>query len=177
MVIGRNRFNIYLFLLLALVLAGCKTESQDDPKHLASTIRIHIETAPDSLDFSRTVSVIRQKPVLVTIDRSPFLTESDVAAAKVIDGDDGFSLQIKFAERGTWLLENYTTTRVGKHLAIFCEFGPGLNESRWIAAPRINHRISDGVLTFTPDATREEAEDIATGLDNVGRKVTEKSKW
>ena len=43
-------------------------------------------------------------------------------------------------------------------------------EGRWLAAPRINKRIADGVLVFTPDATREEAEQIALGLNNLAQK-------
>jgi hypothetical protein len=35
----------------------------------------------------------------------------------------------------------------------------------------INHRIGDGVLVFTPDATRDECEEIAIGLNNVSKKV------
>ena len=46
-----------------------------------------------------------------------------------------------------------------------------MKDYRWLAAPVISHRISDGVLVFTPDATREEAEEIALGLNNVSKKV------
>jgi hypothetical protein len=46
-----------------------------------------------------------------------------------------------------------------------------LKDCRWLAAPVISHRIGDGVLVFTPDATREEAEEIALGLNNVAKKT------
>ena len=47
-----------------------------------------------------------------------------------------------------------------------------------MAAPRIARRISNGVISFTPDATRDEAEQIAIGLNNVAIKNgnQEKSK-
>ena len=35
-------------------------------------------------------------------------------------------------------------------MAIFSEFGERLKHSRWLAAPIIRRRISDGILTFTP---------------------------
>ena len=49
-------------------------------------------------------------------------------------------------------------------------------EARWLAAPRISQRIKDGVLVFTPDATREEAERIVRGLNNVAIKLGNKPK-
>jgi hypothetical protein len=50
-------------------------------------------------------------------------------------------------------------------------------ESRWLAAPVIPRRISNGVLTFTPDASREEADLIAIGLNNVAKKVQDDLKF
>ena len=176
MVSGRNRFNIYLLLLLALA-AGCQTGSKEKKDKRTSTIRIHLECSPDSTSFSRTVSVVREKPVMVTVDTSPVLTEAEVAGAKVVEQEGGFALQIQFNKRGIWLLEECTTMNPGRHLAIFAEFGTGMRHSRWIAAPSITHRISNGELTFTPDASREEADDIAAGLQNVAKKIAEKSKW
>ena len=40
-------------------------------------------------------------------------------------------------------------------------------ETRWLAAPLITKRISDGVFIFTPDASKEETERIVNGLKNV----------
>ena len=65
----------------------------------------------------------------------------------------------------------------GKRFAIFCKFGEHLKNERWLAAPVISRRIADGVLIFTPDATREEADEIVLGLNNVGREVEKKTKW
>ena len=52
-----------------------------------------------------------------------------------------------------------------------------LAENRWLAAPVIPSRIGNGVLTFTPDASREEADQIVLGLNNVAKKVQDKSSW
>ena len=54
---------------------------------------------------------------------------------------------------------------------IFSEFG----QARWLAAPMINKRISDGNYVFTPDATREEAERIVRGVNNVIKSIAKES--
>lgn len=175
MITGQHRFNIYLLVLAATFLCGCKTMGNKQDKQL-STLRVHLEVTPEPMDFSTTVKVFRAKPLEVTVDKSPFLTEANVSGAKVVEMHGGFALQIQFNQEGTWLLEEYTTTNPGRHLAIFSEFGWKKLKSRWLAAPMIRKRISDGVLTFTPDATREEAEEIALGLNNVAKK-NKKSQW
>ena len=123
------------------------------------------------------VPVFREKPMMVHVDKDPFLTESQVTAARVVDDVGGFLMEIKFERRGADLLEQYTTVYPGKHMAIFSSFGDKKTEGRWLAAPRIIRRNSTGVLSFTPDATREEAEQIVLGLNNVAKKVAEKYKW
>ncbi|HET7625284.1 MAG TPA: hypothetical protein VFM25_08460 [Verrucomicrobiae bacterium] len=174
MITGRKRFNIYFFCALAALACGCRTTDQD--KQVA-TLRVHLESSEDETDFSKTVSVFREKPVKVTVDRDPFLTEADVASAGVVDVRGGFALQIRFDQQGSWLLEQKTTSNPGKHLAIFSEFGGTNHQARWLAAPIIRRRISDGVLEFTPDATRQECEEIVLGLSNVVKRINEKSKW
>jgi len=52
-----------------------------------------------------------------------------------------------------------------------------LKNERWLAAPVISRRIPDGVLVFTPDASRAEADDIVLGLNNIAREVEKKNKW
>ena len=53
---------------------------------------------------------------------------------------------------------------------------PRFGELRWLAAPILQQRIRDGLLVFTPDATREEAERIVRGLKNVAKTV-QKHNW
>src|SRR5258707_149936 len=79
------------------------------------------------------------------------------------------------------LREQYSGANPGLHLAIFSEFPDPQNEkvalSRWLAAPRISRRIADGILSFTPDATREEAEEIALALNHVAAQIKKDSQW
>jgi hypothetical protein len=175
MMIGRNRFNIYLLLSLAISLApGCQIK--DKPDKQVSTLRVHLEANPDESSYTTSVPVYREKPVSITVDKIPFLTELDVSEAKVVEVLGGFALSIKFNQHGTWLLEGYSTANQGRHFAVFSQFGDHGKQSRWLAAP-ILPRVSNGVLVFTPDATREEAAQIARGLNNVAKKAKEASKW
>lgn len=170
MIICAKRFNIYLLLLVTLGLAtGCKSPEKKQAEQRAKqlvTLRVHIEVRPDATGFTEPVTVFRAAPMVVNIQNVAVLTEAHVASARVIESHGGFSLRIQYNDRGTRLLEHYTAGNPKKHLVIFSEFGvPG--QARWLAAPLITRKISDGLLIFTPDATRDEAEQIAIGLNNV----------
>ena len=160
-----HRFNTYLFLALCLALAGgCQTAESKGKKDL-STLRLHLEVNADGTDRNEQVPIYREKPVLVNVEKLPFISEKNVVAATLIDAHGGFAIQVQFDREGTWLLEQYSTVNRGRHIAIISQFG----ETRWLAAPLIEHRIPNGLLTFTPDSTREEAERIVRGLNNVAR--------
>jgi preprotein translocase subunit SecD len=174
MMIRGHRFNIYLLAALAAaVLSGCQSDEYLRKRQL-STLRIHMEAAREGPDHAETVPVYREHPVSVPIIKTPILTEANVTEADVVDDHGGFVLRIKFDRQGTWLLEQYTSENRGRHFAIFSEFVHGPRdkkaEGRWLAAPKISQRITAGVLSFTPDATREEAVNIALGLSNIARK-------
>lgn len=180
MIIGRSRFNIYLLCLLTLVAAGCRSPEKKKAKQKekqVSTLALHVEVPSDDLDHSRTVQVFREKPLIVNVEKSPFLTEAQVEEAKIVPERDGWVLLIRFDQRGKWLLEQYTTINPRKHIAIFSTFGEDKKEARWLGAPLITRRISNGILAFTPDATREEAEEFVFGLNNLVKQVAKKDKW
>ena len=175
MKISRLRFNLYLCVALA-VFVGCQTEKLKR-KHQPSTLRVHIQVHPDGTNMSEPVPIFRERPVMVNVDKIAALTEANLAEAKVVDAVGGFAIRLQFDRRGTWLLEQRSVESRGQRFAIFCQFGPDLKESRWLAAPIVARRITDGVLVFTPDATRAEAEEIVLGLNNIARVVKKKTKW
>jgi preprotein translocase subunit SecD len=164
-------------LFAAILASGCQTHKEEDKTKLLSTLRLHLEVVPDMMDFSTPVPVYRAKPVMVNVDKDAFLTEANVEEAKVVDAYGGYDLQIKFNREGRWIWENYTTSNVGRHVAIFSQFGKSKAEARWLGAPVIARRSSNGILVFTPDATREEADRIVLGLNNAARKAAEATKW
>ena len=158
------RFNSYLVLgAVFLCCFGCKSLKKKE----ATTLRLHQEVVADTSGRSSPVPVYRQNPIFVNVEKEPFLNEGFVAKASVIDALGSFQIMIQFDRRGTWLLEQYTTAHRGRRIAIFSHFGV----ERWLGAPLTNKRISDGVLVFTPDATREEAERIVLGLNNVAKET------
>jgi hypothetical protein len=174
MMICGIRFNLYLSFLLALGIAtGCKS-AEGKEKKLLSTLKLHQEINPDPIGRSESVEVYRESPVHFTVDKVPFLTEASVKEAKVIEVTGGFALQLQFDRQGSWLLEQYTA-KPSKHILVFSQFvSPGeekINSGRWLAAPMVRTHITDGLFIFAPDATRQEAQQIALGLNNVAKKL------
>lgn len=177
MITGLGRFNLYLLLAVATAISfGCRTEKNEKKKELA-TLRIHLESSAESLEGSIKVPIYRANPTELEIDKEPFLTEAHVASARVVDVLGGFDLQIQLNRQGTWLLQQYSASNPGKRYAIFTQFGPKGKESRWLAAPQFTRLISDGLIQFTPDASREECDEIAQGLNNLAKKNDANDKW
>jgi len=178
MVICRNRFNLYLAVALAL-LCGCQSPASKRKRQIAA-LRVHLEAGRDLPERKELVNISREHPVPLQVQKTPFLTEAFIQKAEIKDELGGFALRLQFDRQGTWLLEQYSTVNPGKHFAIFSQFvippGEKLNEGRWLAAPKITHRITDGALVFTPDASREEAGQIVLGLNNIARQMKKDAK-
>lgn len=167
-----SRFNIYLTVaLVAAVVCGCRTASESKAKKQLSTLRLHLETGRDAAGATKAVPVYRRQPFMINVEKTTCLNESNVSEARVVDVVGGFALRIQYDHAGTALLEQASTANRGKRIAVFSQFGENLKDYRWLAAPVISQRITDGVFIFTPDATREEAEEIALGLNNTAKKT------
>jgi len=163
-----RRFNIYLLAAFSVLLfCGCASSKKKKEKELTTVLRVHVQ-AKDNTTFTRKITVFESSPVEMTVDKSTLLTDAEVTEARVADALGGFALVIKFDKRGQWLLDEHSSLNIGRSLAIFVQYGEKSEKARWLAAPIISHRISDGALVFTPDVTREEAELIVKGL---GRKT------
>ncbi len=165
-----RRFNTILTAIAALLLvAGCATGNQAG-KELA-VLRVHMESAANAAGSRHAVEVVRRQPVSVTIDDGPILTEANLIAARLIETPGGVAVEVKFDELGTLTLEQYSSSNPGKHFAIYGQWGEKLKDTRWLAAPIINRRIPNGLLSFTPDATRDEAKLLVLGLNNAAKKA------
>jgi hypothetical protein len=165
------RFNLNLWALVALAACvGCQTpeqkQSRKREKQLA-TIRVHLEIGSPRPGQTQQAAVLRAAPILLNIEKNPFLNEIHVQSAQVVEHPGGFALAVRFNTQGKWLLEQYTATNPNRRLAVRCQWGVAPDvQDRWVAAPLISGRIVEGVLTFTPDASRDEADQIAIGLNN-----------
>lgn len=168
------RFNIYL-LLVGLVWAatGCKSSEERARDKEATSLRIFLEASSELIgDKTAVVPVFRDSPVLVRITKEPILDEGHLTDARIVDLVGGFGIQLKFDFRGTLTLESVTSSYRGQRLVLYSM----TTEGRWLAAPKITASIKDGTLLFTPDATREEAERIVRGLNNVAIQLGNKPK-
>ena len=179
-----NRFNIYLSAVLtSLLLCGCLS-AESKAKHQSSEVRLHLEMTGQQ-GGSTQVPIYRDNPVMINVEHDAFLTEGSMAEARVIEAVGGFAISIRFDRRGSWLLEQYTGSNKGKRLAVFAQFvspyNPKLSPGRWLAAPIISQRITDGILRFTGDLSIEEAHSFVRGLNNVAHKngtdKEENSSW
>lgn len=167
-----SRFNNYLLCLLVILVAGgCASSETRKKKKEASTLRLYLE-ADSGASQGTAVPIYRASPMLVNIERAPFLDEGYLALATVVDVVGGFAIQVRYEYHGTLVLEGATTANKGKRIAVYSQFPGG----RWLAAPKITSRIADGVFTFTPDATREEADRIVNGLNHVAEALGNKPK-
>jgi hypothetical protein len=182
----RGWFNIYFVLAASALAAGCQSHHPHYGKKQVATIRLYLETHEDA--SAGTVFVTRQR-IPMTVERDPFLDESDLARARFVDEPDGtYAIDLVFNDHGAALLDMTTIGNRGRRIAIFSHFPPpGTKEvlddtpdsqpkpavsdkprgSGWISAVMISGRLTSGSLVFTPDATRAEAQAIVAGLNNV----------
>ena len=166
------RFNTYLLILLGLAWGnwGCQTDPtlKKAPKKGFSAISLHLEVNPDGTDKSTTVLVGRQTPFSINVNKAAFLETAHVTRASFVDdGMGGFALKLQLGQQGSWLLEQYTVSNKGRRIAVNAQ----LDDFHWIAAPLITKRISDGVFTFAPETSREEAEKLVLGLNKTIKKL------
>jgi len=180
-----KRINIYLVLGLALLLtASCASDKKDskdkkavlDKKGKERTfLRVHIQERPDGTERNTVVSIYRANPVKISVHKVHFLDEANIEKAEVIDDVGGFAIKLQFDRRGSRELANVSTAYKGQQIAIVAWFGDGVDKLRWLAAPYLTKPIENGVLIFTPDATREEAERICLGINNTVAQIEKDS--
>jgi preprotein translocase subunit SecD len=165
-------FNLYLVLAI-LLSAGCQTTEERNRKKEATTLRLHLSARADGTKRTGSVPIGRDNPFYLGVEHGFFLDETEIVRADLVEAIGGFSIQVQFSRHGTFVLDQVTSANRGKRIAVFTIF----DESRWLAAPEITHRIASGIFTFTPDATREEAERIVRGLNNVAETIRKRNRF
>jgi hypothetical protein len=164
MTVPPARFNIILaaFLLAAL---GCASTEDKKKNKEATFLRFHLETNPDGTQHNFSTLVYRANPMRIQVERNAALDEGFMEKAEIVAADEfgNFAIKITFDETGKQRLNYVTSSYKGRHMVALARW----TETRALAAPLIKKTITDGVFVFTPDATREEAERIVFGLNNV----------
>ena len=175
MIIGVGRFNAYLLLVVASLAVGCKSAEERRQAKSVTAFRLHLEADPGGTESSAVIEIAGAK---LSVNNTPFLDESSITNAAVVETrDGGFAIRVQYDRHGTLVLDSVTRSNRGRHLGIFTQFGhEKLEQTRWLAAPFIGSSISGGVLIFTPNSTREEAEQVVLGLRNVSEK-RRKGSW
>ena len=177
MTMQRIIFKLCLAVLgVALGLCACVTPGK--PKGPVASLRLHIQTNPDGSDRSAPIALYRANPMLLNVEKLPFLDERSISnAVVVVDAVGSFAIQIQFDPSGAKLLEQYSTTFRSRHCAIFSQWGEKTMTNRWLAAPLFTHTIFDGKLVFTPDATHEESRALVEALKNTVKAVQKSGEW
>ena len=175
MTVRLAQLNPYLLLLVVALAAGCKSPEERKRDQAISTFRLHLEGNPDG---NQSTAVIQIAGVELRVNNASFLDETSVTNAAVVDTrDGGFAIRVQYDPHGTLVLDSVTSENRGRRIAVFTQYGVRkLEHRRWLAAP-YGAPITDGVLIFTPVATREESEEIVLGLNNVAKKISKRNRY
>ena len=161
---------VFLFFLLMgwsgfLVGPGCASLGKGSKQKVH--LRVYLEASVNDPTQTMVVPVYRKEPVLVRIQKEPILDERDLVHASVVKVVGGYSMELIFDFHGRLVLQQVSNAYRGRRLVLQAVFP----EARWLGMIRMNRPIMDGVLTFTPDATQQEAQRIVEGLNKVARKL------
>jgi len=172
MTIRSRAFKTFMLLVAALQLTACSSSSDGKPKKdkEITTLRLHMESNAYSPERTSLIPIGRGPLMYVRLDKPWVLNEGDVLRASVIDNIDNtgtWAIAVQFDGHGTILLDNITSRYHLMRIGIWARY----TEARWLAAPMITRRITNGLFVFTPDCSREEAERIVLGLNHVARQT------
>ncbi|HTI71281.1 MAG TPA: hypothetical protein VMF06_15025 [Candidatus Limnocylindria bacterium] len=184
------RFNLFFCFIAVLVgMAGCATTGDDAPKPSAgkdattkdatkkkkdkdyALLRLYRESGVP--ETGGKVRFPRGSTSVLYADPSPVLDETYVKQASLVNtiGEE-YVIAVQYNDQGLRILELETGNCIGKHIFIQGVWP----KNRWLAAPLISQPIANGLLIFSPDCDREEAEVIVRGLNNVAIKVGNQEK-
>lgn len=156
-------------VLSCFLLVACKTTEQKKTGKEAAAIQIFLESVNPAAE-KRSITIGERTQSQVNVALTPFADTADLESASIVDVDEmgGFGIRLNFNDHGKLVLDTVTGSSRGLRMPVSVVY----TQVRWLGAPRINRRITDGTLVFTPDCTREEAERIVRGLTNVIKKLS-----
>ncbi len=166
---------------LLVLIAGCATTAEEKQakaeKKDFSVIRLFTEVRDPAAAGTR-VELPRSSPAAVTIEPESFADERDVIRADVVNAVGGFAIRVQLTEHGRMTLEQASVTHAGRRLVVFGQWTAGEEDTvkRWLAAPVMRNAQRTGVIVFTPDCDRAEADRFVRGLNNVAIKLKNQEK-
>jgi len=168
------RFNTYLLFLAIALSVGCKSPEQKKRDKTVAKLRLFLEGAQDGTDNYETIEI---SGVSLLANREPFLDEGNILRVAVLETrDGGFAMRLEYDQHGRFVLDAISAQYRSRRIIVFAQLSvPETVTSHWLAAPLIGGRILDGQILFTPNATREEAEQIALGVNNLVAKAKRRS--
>lgn len=172
------RFNLHFVVLATLLAVGCSSPDDKIRKRQIASLRIHVEGRRNIM-VEGPKAVFRNGTVVNILNDAALSDMSLVSAELVDDPVGGFRIKLAFDAHGKSKLEALSIDHREKRLAVFASWSTGskdkemAGEARWLAAPAMYSRNGTGILVFTPDATRAEAEIIVRGLNRMIKKNNE----
>ncbi len=167
-----GRINMILAAVACACLLGCNTpktsppnQKEAEPPKQATLMQFHIEANPDPTGRTMVAPIFRARPFNLTVQREPVLDEGFMEKVELVDTDEvgGYAIKVTFDKLGARRLDALSVEHRSQRLAVHAEW----TETRWLGAPILNKRITNGEFIFTPDATREETDRLVRGLSNV----------
>ena len=153
-----------------------KPKKKPDPYGI---LRLYLEANEDS--NSAKAQVIRRLPQTYPVQQAPFIDERDIVRALVVEAPDGgFMIQVELTQpHGRQALEMGTVSSLGRHLLIFGQWTTETDtkpEERWLAAPVVRNVLRTGMIVFSADMDREEADRFVEGINRVAVKLKNQKK-
>lgn len=181
MMLNAARFNTFLIMVFTLwFAAGCQTDPASAQKKKeskeASTLEIYVQINPNSggTEKFQHITLLRSAPMSLDVSTEPAVDSGNIEKAEVVEDFGAVAIKLTFNTHGQLMLDQVTAKNRGKRLAMFAKFD---KEVRWLAAPVITKEIANGVLIFSPDASREETERIVRGLNNLIKKANKNDSF
>lgn len=165
-----------IFFLTLSGIVGCKSSAERKKDKFMVSLSFHLEVPRDGSNRNYTIQALRSNPFAVNVEVAPFVDPSHIQSAALVDTLGGYAIQVTLNNSGVFRMQNVTGTNRQKRIAV--QSLNSDNEQRWLAAPKLTQPINNGVFIFTPDVdSREEAEKLVRGVNNMVKKIERKNRW
>ena len=152
-----------------MLVVGCNYANYSvETKRNKAQFALFIEGFPQQGEDTKLLKFYQAKPRLVHINPNPVLRGDSgmITSSRVIDTQDGLhAIQLDFTTLGQSIMEHVTTNYRARRLYVVVAQSDDHSKTnrvkmRCIGAKYIQQTVSAPYMVFTPDASREESENI-----------------